>query len=270
MLWHELSWPDFRKLDRDTPVVVPLGSCEQHGHHLPVGVDTFQVDAIAAAVEAKSRDKLLLVQTLWLGSSHHHLDFPGTISLIPSLYSQVIRGIAETILASGFRRIFFLNGHGGNRVPAAQALTELIATNDDAEAALIGLANWWEVARDAVASTGFTQPCIAHACEVETSLMLAIRKDLVHTGRVTREDPAIVNKWFNSAFDVDKKVAIFHRFHRITAAGSLGDPQRATADKGHILLNGVVDQVSEFVLDFSKWTMPRTLGPQDRTRPPGK
>lgn len=265
MLWTELSWPDIHKLDRDTPVVIPLGSCEQHGHHLPVGVDTLQVDAIATAVESQASHRILLVPTLWLGSSHHHRDFPGTISLTPSLYSQVVRDVAESILSAGLRRMFFLNGHGGNRVPAAQALTELIATNDLAEASLIGLANWWEVARDAVAQSGFAQPCIAHACEIETSLMLAVRGDLVHRDRITETEAAIVNKWFNSNFDVDKKVTLFHRFHRITAAGSLGTPSLATAEKGDALLRGVVQQVSEFIRDFSSWTIPAMLGPKEFT-----
>jgi creatinine amidohydrolase len=264
MHWHKLSWPELDTLSPEIPVVIPLGSCEQHGHHLPVSVDTLQVEAIANEVETLLGEKMLLTQTLWLGSSHHHMDFPGTISLLPSVYSQVIRGIAESVLNAGFRRIFFLNGHGGNRVPAAQALTELIACNDHAESSLISLASWWEIGRDAVAQAGFTQPAVAHACEIETSLMLSLHADLVQGERITQSKPAWVNKWFDSDNDAGKKVTLFHRFHRITAAGSLGLPAVATADKGRELLTALVREISEFVKDFATWEAPQKRGPRRR------
>ncbi|MCA9427968.1 MAG: creatininase family protein, partial [Candidatus Omnitrophica bacterium] len=123
MLWHEQRWTQLEKMDKDTPVLIPLGSCEQHGHHLPVYVDTIQVTAIAERAEKALGKKVLLLPTLWLGSSHHHLDFPGTVSVLPSLYSQMIKSVANCILDAGFKRLLFLNGHGGNKVPAAQALS---------------------------------------------------------------------------------------------------------------------------------------------------
>jgi creatinine amidohydrolase len=262
MLWHELPWPQIDSLDRDTPVVIPIGSCEQHGHHLPVSVDTLQVEAIARGVEANLREKLLLTQTLWVGSSHHHRDFPGTISLLPSVYAQVIRGIADSILNAGFRRVLFLNGHGGNRVPAGQALTELIATDDRAESSLIALSSWWEVGRDAIAETGFAQPAMAHACEMETSMMLAIRSDLVNVEKIRQVEPTFVNRWFHSDNDLGKKVTVFHRFHRITAAGSLGEPKQASREKGERMREGVIREITNFVTDFAKWSIPGKLGPK--------
>ena len=89
MLWEELAWTNFRELNKELPVVVPLGACEQYGPHLPVYVDTFQVTQIGRRVEAQLVDELLLTPTLWLGSSRHHKDFPGTISVRPSLFSQM-------------------------------------------------------------------------------------------------------------------------------------------------------------------------------------
>jgi creatinine amidohydrolase len=262
MLWHELSWPEIDRVDRGTPVVVPLGSCEQHGHHLPVNVDTLQVDAIARSVESRLRDRMLLTQSLWLGSSHHHKDFPGTISITPTLYTQVIRQVAEGLIGSGFHRIFFLNGHGGNRVPAGQALTDLIATDDRADETLLALASWWEVGCDALKKTRFSQATISHACEVETSLMLEIRADLVHLERIKNEQPALVNEWHHSENDLLKKVSLYQRFHRITAAGSLGEAQQASQEKGARLFSGVVDELVRFVSEFATWPAPAKLGPK--------
>src|SRR3972149_12042638 len=135
MLWSEQRWTRLSEIDKNTPVVIPLGPCEQPGPHRPVFVDPLQVTAIAEGAERRLGDKVLLLPTLWLGSSHHHLDFPGTVSALPSLYSQLVKSIATCILEAGFRRLLFLNGHGGNKVPAAQALSELVGGNEKADTA---------------------------------------------------------------------------------------------------------------------------------------
>ena len=90
MLWQEQSWPAMREMNKQLPVVVPLGSVEQHGHHLPLFVDSIQVSAIAERVEERSslKNEILLLPTFWLGSSHHHMDFPGTVSVLPSLRAE--------------------------------------------------------------------------------------------------------------------------------------------------------------------------------------
>ncbi len=122
MLWNELSWPSIDAMNRDRPVVIPLGSCEQHGHHLPVFVDTIQVQAVADGVERAISQRILMLPAIWVGSSHHHIDYPGTISLPPEVYTTVIRHVAKSVLQAGFKRLFFLNGHGGNGIPVSQAL----------------------------------------------------------------------------------------------------------------------------------------------------
>src|SRR5436189_4959196 len=105
MLWQELSWPAIAAANKQTPVVIPLGSCEQHGQHLPLFVDTIQVSAIAERVERALAEQVFLMPTLWLGSSHHHKDFPGTISVPPLLYARVIQDVARCVMRAGFRRI---------------------------------------------------------------------------------------------------------------------------------------------------------------------
>ena len=167
MLWHEMKWPELSEVDKHTPVFTPPESCEQHGHHLPVFVDTIQVTEIAQRVEVEMRNRVLLTPTLWLGSSHHHKDFPGTLSALPSLYAQIIIQIARSVLEAGFTRLFFLNGHGGNRSPAADALTERVAEDDNANNAYLALASWWEIGHKTMQtkSLELKQPAMAHACE---------------------------------------------------------------------------------------------------------
>ena len=264
MLWNEMTWPQLREIDKDTPVMIPLGSCEQHGHHLPVFVDTIEVQTIATRVEQQLSEQMLLVPTLWLGSSHHHIDFPGTISVLPSLYTQMIQQITACILEAGFKRLFFLNGHGGNRVPAAQALGELVCQNDHADDAYLTLASWWEIAAESLVAQkhGLTQPVVSHACEFETSLMLAIRPDLVAMDRVTRQAPALANDWFNSADDSSSRVAVFRRHRRFTTAGPTGLSAEAAKDKGQSILEAVTAEVTEFMTDYARWPQLKVLGPK--------
>ena len=261
MLWHEQSWPKLAEIDKSVPVVIPLGACEQHGHHMPVFADTIQVEAVATRVEAALGDRILLAPTLWLGSSHHHKDYPGTISVLPSLYSQIIKSIAMSFVGAGFQRVFFLNGHGGNEVPGAAALSELVAEQDKADNVCLAFGSWWRVASDAMAPDkhGMTTPGVTHACEYETSLMLFLRPDLVQMNHVQHAKPVMDNAW--SASEGGKKVNVFHRFSRLTARGNMGSPHEATAEKGRSMLEAVVNDVQACLKDFATWPHMAKIGP---------
>lgn len=253
MLWHERSWPEIDALDRQTPVVLPLGSCEQHGRHLPLLVDTIQVQAVADGVHQTLGDKVLVAPTLWLGCSHHHMDFPGTISVLPSLYTSMVKSMVCSVLNAGFRRIFLLNGHGGNEIPGTQALTELVGENDLADAAWLTFGSWWRVGKAAInpEKHGLTTGYISHACEYETSLMLAIRPDLVKLANAIDLPDGFRSHWIEGT--QGNTVQIFRRFHRLTGSGSLGKPSAATAAKGESMLKAIVDDVSRFVTDLASW-----------------
>lgn len=252
MRWHELRWPQLDAMNKDIPVLVPLGSCEQHGAHLPLFVDTIQVTAIAKEAERRLGERVLLLPTLWLGSSHHHADFPGTVSVLPSLYSNVVKSMAACILAAGFRRLLFLNGHGGNKVPAAQALSELVCENEAADDAYLVLATWWELELDALAE-GMDTPSIAHACEYETSLILALRPDLAAMQEAREGPMALDTAWFKSEGVLGNRVAVFHRFHRWTAAGSMGKPSAATAEKGRRILEVAAGELVKLLTELAEW-----------------
>lgn len=255
MWWHEQSWATVASLDKNLPVVVPLGSIEQHGMHLPLSVDTAQVTAVAERAERELRESALFLPTLWLGCSDHHKDFAGTISLPPTLYTGNIKAIARSVLRGGFKRILFLNGHGGNETPAAQALTELVSEDDDADAAYLVFSSWWQVARDALepARHSMTTPAISHACEYETSMMLALRPDLVNRSQAREAPQALIKPpWFESGGG-GGRVRVFKRFHRLTPGGSMGAPTAATAEKGHSMLAAVTTEVVAFLRDFATW-----------------
>src|SRR3954466_12013167 len=97
-------------------VVWPVGALEQHGPHLPVGTDYLTVEVLArrAAAKAAERIPVLVAPTLPFGSSHHHLPFGGTMSLSTEGYYRVAYELVESLIVSGFRKVFIVNGHGGN------------------------------------------------------------------------------------------------------------------------------------------------------------
>jgi creatinine amidohydrolase len=258
MKWSELDWPTVQDLDKQLPVVIPIGSIEQHGLHLPLCTDTTQVSSIAETAEAQLGDTAVFVPTLWLGSSHHHLDFPGTLSLRPSLYSRVLQEIAMSVLSAGFRRLFFLNGHGGNEVPAAQALSELAVTEPLAKEAALVMSSWWSVGKPNASELGLQSPSITHACEYETSLIMFLRPELVKENLIRDAAPLQGEKWLTG----EKRVGIYRRFAAMTAHGNMGTPTAASREKGQRIFDAVVRDVVTFVQEFAEWPLPTQLGPK--------
>ena len=115
MKWAELRWPEMKQLDRaNTVVILPTGSMEQHGPHLPLQVDHFIANRLAEDLE-KRMPEVLILPPVWAGASAHHMDFPGTITLRPRVFIDLLREICGCLRHHGFRRIVLLNGHGGNR-----------------------------------------------------------------------------------------------------------------------------------------------------------
>src|SRR5690349_17414139 len=126
MLLENLSWLEVKELNvGEKTVLFPLGSFEQHGHHLPLTTDTDIVTAVARGVEQQRPDNILCLPTLWPGHSTHHLFFPGTLSVGQMPYIKLVTELCHSIVSMGGRKIFLLNGHGGNDVPVRAALREL-------------------------------------------------------------------------------------------------------------------------------------------------
>jgi creatinine amidohydrolase len=255
MHWGELRWPQVEALDKDTVVVAPLASVEQHGRHLPLLTDTMLVTEVAARAQAELGETALWLPPLWLGSAGHHMDFPGTLSLPVTVYSEVIKSLTRSILQAGFRRILYLCGHGGNEIPTSQALAELASESEEANAALLAVSCYWTLAGAALdpARHGMKQAALAHACEYETSMMLVTRPDLVAMGEAAAPPAAIDTRWWSS--ETGGLVNVFKRFRRLTDTGAMGLPAEATAQKGESLLAAVTAEVVRFVREFAAWPL---------------
>src|SRR4051794_23806151 len=115
MLWQELSSKDIGAVDRSKCVVIlPVGSVEQHGHHMPVGTDTILSAAVPQAAADVMGPGALVLAPPWYGLSAHHMHFPGTITLSAETMMALASDIVASVIAHGFQRIVIVNGHGGN------------------------------------------------------------------------------------------------------------------------------------------------------------
>ena len=258
MRFGELKRTDVERLDKSHKVVLlPLGSLEQHGQHLPLLTDSMIGGEIAQRVEAALSNDVLLLPVQWLGSSDHHLKFPGTISIPSSLYIDVISHICECILSAGFKRIFLLLSHGGNDVPCQEVIYRLGIKHRDQEHFWIGSAGYWSLADEAMRLPEMETPRSTHACEYETSMMLALRGELVDMTQAQGKTLRMDSKFFFPDFAKSSKVNISMPFERMTSTGAIGRPELATAEKGRRLLEAVSARVIDFVREFARWERPK-------------
>lgn len=232
-------------LPRTTPIVFPIGALEQHSRHLPVFTDSLVIGELAKRASQELGDQVLFAPVMWLGNSEHHLDYPGSMSASPRVYVDMLRDMAECMLRHGFHRIVFLNGHGGNSVPGQQALYELRQRYRERNDLLILLVNYWALGSNPRESIpGLTQPAIQHACQWETSVMMALQPE--HIGDVSQLEPVDYGNPFQPAFrgwvtqDISKN-------------GHLGDPRSGTPEIGRELLKIYTNDVISLLKRVVAW-----------------
>lgn len=233
-----------------TIVILPVGSLEQHGPHLPVITDTRTASAIAVRIArlAGGSPRMLVLPGMWTGMSEHHFPFGGTISLNYPEFHGVLRGVARSLRALGFARLLLLNGHGGNVDPLAVSARELA---HEFGFPVVATTPWYAEA-DAVAPLLETARTAGHACEAETSVMLALTPQRVGRERfdeAVRQAPARI--------DVPAGYSRFLSFaERAPATGTRGDPRAASAEKGERLLDALAEATLARLRDPVLWRAP--------------
>ena len=166
--WDALTREEIGALAADALLVVPVGSTEQHGPHLATGTDALIATAIAerAAEVARAPETILLAPTLAYGASDHHLPFGGTLSLRVSTFQFVLHDLLASAAGAGVRRVFVLNGHGGNAAACEIAVAEA--------ARELGLHAATALASELIDEGAIDGPVRGHAGSFETSLLLAL------------------------------------------------------------------------------------------------
>ena len=248
MILAHLSWPEIESA-ASRVCVVPLGSLEQHGHHLPLWTDTAIVSEIGARLERQLAGEIALSPVQPVGYSPHHARF-GCMSLDLAAYMALIRNLCGSISAMGFRRIFLLNGHGGNDVPCRAAMCQLKV---DLPEVRIVFASYWTPAAEAFARIRTSPPGgLGHACEMETSIMLALYPDQVRTAEMKDDGPVTRPAEGRQIPDMLRAQPYYtvRNFDELSASGTLGCPTQASAEKGALFLDAAVEGVAALVRSF--------------------
>ena len=259
----EMSWPQVEAASASTVAVLPIAAIEQHGPHLAVSTDTALVTEVAERVEQSLTERIVLCPTLVFGSSHHHLAFPGTMSISHETYTRVLVDLVESLIRGGFTRIVLLNGHGGNVTPGRQALTILSDRYDDNAAPNIVLATYWEMGGSAFAGDPpMETSALSHACEYETSMMLSLYPERVHLERARRSQRPPCNGYIGWEVDEPYRgVCMSKSTQFVSSTGASGRPDLAAAEKGEHLLEKATAAVVEFLRQFHTWPLMEDLRP---------
>jgi creatinine amidohydrolase len=254
----EQNWPA-AGAKTEKVVIVPLGSLEQHGHHLPLLTDSMIAGEVARRVEAELREAVLVLPTLWIGASDHHRSFPGTVSLSAETYTHVLKGLLDSLIGSGFRRILFINAHVGNVIPAQMAISDKqIEYRKQYPDLYLVFVSWFDVLTpEAIQGIqpALLQIKISHACEWETSMIQTIRPGLVG------DDRPATRRHFESAFwspdfRQNSRVSVARTLEQSSESGALGYPEKAQPEKGEALLSLSAQELAAFVREFATWPAP--------------
>lgn len=249
--WDNLTWTELSKLaEKDAIVMIPIGSTEQHGPHLPVGCDSIiatHISEHACCKLNKNGITAVVAPTMTVCNSMHHMSFPGSISLSPICFMQVLEEWCSCISSHGFRKIALINGHGGNAAPIQAALINI---NNKLGFHVYWL-NYYEYPdMDRInAEILTTQSGLIHACEGETSIMLAIDEALV--------DPIYRDTSGGGSYGLwsrDEGFAkTFSRMEEVTSNGVEGNSYAATAQKGAALIETASNNICRILSEDALW-----------------
>jgi creatinine amidohydrolase len=221
VMWKELTAAELRaKAEAGAVVLMPVGSMEQHGPHLPVGVDTFLSEGLcrAAAETLAAEMAVVVAPTLWCGMAEHHMAYGGTFTLDIPTYRAVLGCLLKSLERHGFKRVLAL------RVTTP-----------------------YEPAQKAIAPILEDQERVHHACEVETSMMMVVAPDTVR--RDTLAEAHGPPHWTPQPAGTARYVS----FREATASGVIGDARRANAQKGEKLVAAISAAIVAIVRDQRTW-----------------
>ena len=230
-------------------LVVPVGSTEQHGKHLPVMTDTLLANSVAIEGTKRITDEIpvLVAPPVWSGYSPHHLSLGGTLTADFETLLDLLRDVADAGLANGFDALVLVNGHGGNTPLIDAAVSEIGHKHPETE--VLGL-TYFELVTELVEEVRESDSGgMAHGGEFETSVMLHRYPELVDTD----EMPAT---YLEECYDLgdDDLVAggplsVYRPFEQYSDSGAIGDPSVAEESTGKQLFDGATEALADFLME---------------------
>jgi creatinine amidohydrolase len=227
--------------------VLPIGSVEQHGPHLPLDTDNFLITRIAAEAARRADGDILLMPPVYYGFESHHMEFAGTIDIQPEHLLHFMFDITRSVAHHGFERILIADGHGSN-----MPILDLVARRTNLETnALCATFIWPSLAPEAIRQVRESgRSGMAHACELETSVYLHLDAARVRMDKARKHVGMPESEFIWMDLMEGSPVMLMDRWTRFTPSGVSGDPTLATAEKGRIVFEAVVDAFVRLVREF--------------------
>jgi creatinine amidohydrolase len=257
LVLQEMSWTDVAEyLKTNDMVIIPLGSTEQHGPHMPLGTDFYEAVGMSKKISART--------VLLSGYSVYHSGFAGSLSLKPETMEQVLFETAEMLMKYGFRRFMFFNYHGGNQIVESKVIHRINHTTE-ASAVAIGAGASFQRYSDDIPGVYDT-----HAGINETSIMLYLKPEMVKMEKAEkpkfRASPKIqeiidmgqenpdLYALLSTVQGVPEETKKGGASHELSSNGiwSTGDPKRATRERGEKTVNAMVTSAVKFIEAWKK------------------
>ncbi len=253
MIWERMTRDELNAADKRVPLVLSIAAVEQHGPHLATGTDAMLGAHFLAELEAARPEGVILLPQVAVGCSEHHMDLGGTLTVSHATFTAYVVEVVTAALRHGFQNVVIVNSHGGNRAVGAMIAEMLGLAHPQCS---IVFATWWQLAAAELrplveGGHGAT----GHACEFETSLMMAIAPDAVRDALIPARGGAPMPAWADGDMLTGSPATLVRTMSELTGGtGVRGDPARARADKGLAVTAAVVARLVEIVDDLQKDT----------------
>jgi len=255
---QEMTWDEVKRDLIETRVaLIPVGSTEQHGYHMPLGSDTYCAEAVAKRTAAK--ENCVVIPAIPYGISHSHMSFPGTITLSCQTLFRVVTEICECLYRHGVNKFILINGHGHNG-PTLQTVMDEFKKSHEAYFFLI---NWWIAGYRLTPNIWASQKDElpeGHAAEIETAGMLATYPALV---KMEKAEKILLGTLKNTKIKFNKSTVALLKdypvelttvqdFDELSKTGVVGSPLGATKEKGEIVIDKVTDFLADLIRELKK------------------
>lgn len=246
--YQHYTWPEMKEVIKRQPVVVlPVGSVEDHGKHLPLDVDNFLITSICEEAAKRAHGEILLLPPVSYGFETHHMDMPGTIDIAMEHMLNFCLDITKSVAHHGFKRILLADGHGSN-----MPILDLVARRTILETdALCGAFIWPSLATETITKVRESGlGGMAHACELETSVYLHLDSSRVQMNLAQKEMGFPQSKFTWMDLMKGAPVLVMDQWTRFSKTGVAGDPTLASKEKGEKVFEAVVAAFLELVKYF--------------------
>lgn len=247
--YDHYTWPEIKEVVARQPVcLLPIGSVEDHGLHLPLDVDNFLIGSMCEEAAKRIPDEVLLLPHIPYGFEDHHMSFPGTITIRAEHLEAFVLDVTLSLAHHGFRKILIADGHGSN-MPILDLVARKTVNQSDA---LCACFLWPSLITDMLRTTrqSVFPGGMSHACELETSVYLYLNESAVQLDKARKEIGFHKSRYSWHDLVSGPPVRMVEWWSRISQTGVIGDPTVATRDKGQKWFEATVSNLVEFIREF--------------------